>query len=186
MRYISTEELVSKILQVSRNAESEFARLTAEQINTKLSPDSWSIAQCLDHIITTNKTYFAQIEEIISGKKKYRLYERLPLLPALFGKLLIKTVSPDAARKTKTFKVFYPSSSSLPGSIVNDFVSHNNTLIKLMERTYTINTEKEIITSPVSSSIIYSLKDTFIILTLHEERHLNQAVRIKEEFDFRV
>lgn len=184
MRYISIEELYARIERVSRDAEAEFAALTHEQLNRKLSPDSWSIAQCLDHIIVTNKRYIPQIEQVISGKKKKTFYEKLPLIPKLWGKLIIKTVSPGTERKTKTFKVFYPSSSGLPGTIVNDFTSHNYSLIELMKKTYSLDTENMIITSPVSSSIIYSLKDTFIILTLHEQRHLNQAKRVKGEFNF--
>jgi hypothetical protein len=180
MRIIPTEELISRLGQVSYNAEAEFGVLTAEQLNLKPSSDSWSIAQCLDHLITTNKTYFPQIEAIISGRFKKTFYRRLPLLPKLFGKILIKTVSPDTERKTKTAKVFYPGSSELPGSIVKDFTSHNNLLIELIQKTYGLNTEKIIISSPVSPSIVYSLKDAFIILTLHEERHLNQAKRVKE------
>lgn len=180
MRNISIEELISRLRQVSYNAEAEFGALTAEQLNLKPSQDSWSIAQCLDHLIVSNKTYFPRIEEIISGKYKKTFYQKLPLLPKLFGKILIKSVSPDTKRKTKTSKVFYPSSSELPGTLVRNFTAHNILLISLIERTHGLVPENIIISSPVSSAITYSLKDTFIILTLHEERHLNQAKRVKE------
>ena len=180
MRYIPIEELVTRIEQISRNIDTEFTSLTQEQINTKLSPDSWSIAQCLDRIIVINKSYFPQIEQIIAGTKKKTFYERLPMLSKLWGKLLIKVVSRNAEKKVKTFEVFNPSSTNLPGTIIKDLALNNSELIELMKKTYQLDTEKIIITSPVFSYMTYSLKDALIILTLHEERHFNQAKRVKE------
>ncbi len=46
--------------------------------------------------ITTNKSYFSMIEQIIKGEKPRNLWERVPLLPEFFGWMLIKSLSPES------------------------------------------------------------------------------------------
>ena len=49
-----------------------FGRLSAEQINWKPSEREWSIGQCFDHLIISNRPYVPIFEEILavaSGKK---------------------------------------------------------------------------------------------------------------------
>ena len=178
------EQLILRLDETNSKVEKEFGSLTKDELNWKPSPDKWSIGQCLDHIKVSNETYFPQIEEIISGKKRNSFFQSLPALPKLWGKIVKKTVSPDSVRKVKTFKVFYPSSSEIPATIINDFLNHQKKLIELMKKTDEVNHDKVIISSPVSKLITYRLKDAFIIIASHEERHFNQAARVKETAGF--
>lgn len=174
------EELAERLDDVTRSAENEFSILTASQLNWKPSEKNWSIAQCLDHIIVSNETYFPQLETIISGRWRNSLWQNMPIIPKLWGKMLIKTVSAGTERKVNTFKIFQPASSGIPVSIIKEFASHNHTLKEFIEKSHYANLDKIVISSPVSGFITFSLHDAFIILTSHEERHFNQAKRVKE------
>lgn len=178
------EELASRIDNVTESAGKEFGALTASQLNWKPSENKWSIAQCLDHIIVSNETYFPQLETIISGRWRNSFWQNMPIIPKMWGKMLIKSVSPEIVRKTKTSKVFYPVSSGIPLSIIKEFTSHNHTLKEFIEKSHNANLDKIVITSPVSGFITYSLHDAFIILVSHEERHFLQAKRVKESTGF--
>lgn len=180
MHTLPVEELVSIIKQVNQTVKTEFSPLKTEQINAKPGPGEWSIAQCLDHIIVTNKAYFQQIEMVLKGEKKKTFFEMIPFLSELWAKILIKAVSPETTRKMKTFRVFDPSAEIFPDTLINNFIENNCKLIELMNKIYELNAEKTVITSPVSPVITYSLKNTFCILTLHEERHINQAIAAKK------
>src|SRR6185295_15454528 len=84
-------KLRSDLDAVSTDVLREFGSFSSEQLNWKPSADRWSVAQCLDHLITGNKAFFPILESIVIGEKKTLFLERLPVLPGVWGKLLIKS-----------------------------------------------------------------------------------------------
>ena len=161
-----------------------FAQLSAEQINWKPGEGEWSIGQCFDHLIISNRPYLTIIEEVQEGKKHQRAWERMPLLPRFFGKLLIRTLRPDSGRKVKARAAFYPSTSHITPGIITSFVEQQDRLLHLMEATRTLNLDGITITSPVVRFITYSLMDAYRIIVVHEQNHFVQASQVTEESGF--
>jgi len=177
------EQLVRLISAANEIADGTLARfpgLTAQQLNWKPSPDQWSIAQCFDHLLTANSSYFPIFEEILSGEKKNTFWESLPWLPAIWGKMVIKAVDPKSTRKLKAPKVFCPSSSSIDRAVIHRFIDQQNQVIRYMKATEDLDLEKIKISSPVSNLITYSLMDAYRIIVTHEKRHFVQASRLAE------
>jgi DinB family protein len=96
---------------IAQDARSSFGVLSAAQLNWKPSTERWSVAQCFAHLIESNKGYLPIIESVRRGTKKTRFRERLPMLPGLAGRLLIKSLDPANTRKMKAPKAFEPSQS---------------------------------------------------------------------------
>jgi uncharacterized damage-inducible protein DinB len=176
MKNYYLEPLIKEIDNVTSEVNSEFGSLNTEQLNWKPQSEAWSIGQCLEHIIISNSRYFPMMEDLTAGDKKNSFWERLPLFPKMFGKMLIKSTQ-NESKKVKTFKVFMPSGSSINPDIIRQFTNHQEELKKLMLKTNPLN-PTTIITSPVSKYITYSLQDALTILVYHERRHLNQAKRV--------
>ena len=168
---------------VASNTRSTFGHLTPSQLNWKPSPERWSIAQCFDHLIAVNKAYFPVIDNVLAGKKR-TLWESMPVLPGLMGKMVIKAVEPTSTRKFKARKNFEAAQSNISGSIINDFVDHQAEVVDKMKATQHLDLEKIIITSPVAAVMTYSLIDAYRIIVVHEERHFQQAKRVTEETEF--
>lgn len=168
---------------VASNTRSTFGHLTPSQLNWKPSPERWSIAQCFDHLIAVNKAYFPVIDNVLAGKKR-TLWESMPVLPGLMGKMVIKAVEPTSTRKFKARKNFEAAQSNISGSIINDFVDHQAEVVDKMKATQHLDLEKIIITSPVAALMTYSLIDAYRIIVVHEERHFQQAKRVTEETGF--
>ncbi len=173
-RWISTARAISD------EAEASFGELTARQLNWKPSDNSWSIAQCLDHLVIANESYFPAFERVLAGETATPLWGRLPWLPAIWGKLLLGAVSPETTRKSKAPKTFHPTSSGIDGAILSRFVDRQNQVIGFMDATQDLDTEKIIISSPVTPLITYSLMDAYRIIVAHEKRHLLQASRVSQ------
>ena len=169
--------------KIAAEARSAFGELTPSQLNWKPAPERWSVAQCFDHLITTNAAYFPPIDNVLAGKKR-TLWEKMPVLPGLGGKLLLKFVEPTSTRKVKAPKIFQPAQSEVSGSVINDFVNHQHTVIEKMKSTEHLDLEKIVITSPVTTVMTYSLMDAYRILVVHERRHFQQAKRVTEETAF--
>jgi DinB superfamily len=173
-------DLVASANTIAEEALAKFGDLTLEQLNWKSSEDRWSVAQCLDHLVTANATYFPIFDRVLSGEKENTFWESLPLLPAFWGKMLIKSLSPESTRKLKAPKLFKPSSSSIDGAIIRRFIDQQNQVVRYMKATEDLDLEKIKISSPVTNLVTYSLMDAYRIIITHEKRHLLQAIRVSE------
>ncbi len=172
--------LVSAAIAITDQTLAGFGGLTALQLNWKPSADQWSVAQCFDHLVVANTAYFPIFEKVLSGEKRNTFWESLPWLPAFWGKLVIKAVSPESPRKLKAPRIFRPSSSEFDGAIVRRFIDQQNQVITYMKATEDLDLENIKISSPVTRFITYSLMDTFRIIINHEQRHLLQAMRVSK------
>ena len=171
---------------VAEETKRLFARLSGEQVNWKPSEGEWSIGQCFDHLIISNRPYLQVFEEILAGRRHPRVWERMPLLPHLFGRLLINTLRPDSGRRAKARPAFYPSSSHIAPGIIATFVGQQERLLNLMESTRGLDLDGIRITSPVIRFVTYSLMDAYRIIVVHEQNHFVQARRVMEAPGFPV
>jgi hypothetical protein len=97
---------------------------------------------------------------------------------------LIKSVSPESARKLKAPKIFRPSASSVDAAIIRRFVDQQNQVVEYMKAMEGLRVEKIIIPSPVTGLIAYSVMDAYRVIVAHERRHLLQARRVTETEGF--
>ena len=186
MQYATAQipELVSEAQYLASRTMATFGQLSYEQLNWKPSSERWSVGQCFDHLVASGASFLPIIEEVASGRKTKRAFERVPLLPRLFGKLLIKSLAPGATRKFKAPKQIEPASSSIDPSILQRFVWQQSQLVSKMNATAALEVDRVIVTSPVSSVVTYSLMDAYRIIVVHEERHFQQAQRVTLETAF--
>jgi hypothetical protein len=175
--------LIATANNIANDAKSTFGHLSPAQLNWKPSADRWSVGQCFDHLLTANKGYFPAIEDVLAGKRR-TFWERLPVLPGLAGKLLIKSLEPSSTRKMKAPKHFQPAQSDITASVINDFVDQQGKIVEKMKATEHLDLERIVITSPAAAAITYSLMDAYRIIVVHEQRHFQQAKRVMEESSF--
>ncbi len=181
------DKLIRDAGTIVDQAQSSFGKLSATQLNWKPSAEPWSIAQCFDHLITAHKGYLPIIESVRTGTKKTTFWERLPVLPGLAGKLLIKSLDPASTRKIKAPKRFEPAQSNISASVIDEFSPRSNTrIIEGMKATSHLDLEKIVVTSPAVSAgfVTYSLMDAYRIIVVHELRHFQQAQRVAAEPGF--
>jgi hypothetical protein len=176
-------DLAEGLEAVSNDARIHFSGLSGAQLNWKPSPEKWSIGQCLDHLIIGNTEMAAQIELKLRGEKP-TFFEKLPLLPGIFGPLVVKAVSPETVRKSKNPKILEPAESDLPADIVARFLESQEKVAGTIKASDDIDLEKTIMTSPVAKFVTYSVLDGFRITVYHGQRHLAQAKRVMETEGF--
>src|SRR5215208_7007835 len=117
MDLIEQPELIKE--QVRQN----FSSLSNGQLNWKPGPAKWSIAQCIDHLLISGSSYFPTFDKLLDGTYKLPLLQRLNPLNKIFGPIMVKSLGPRVTKKLKNPKIFDPSSSAIPTSIVTDFLN---------------------------------------------------------------
>jgi uncharacterized damage-inducible protein DinB len=168
----------------AEKVRTEFSNISPEQLNWKPMPSSWSIGQCLDHLIVSDSLYFPSLEKIAAGTYHMNFWEKWSPLSRYFGQTLVQQIQEQVTKKFKAPKVFTPSASQIDIGILDRFQKHLDTMLEYVAAHKRSNLDKVYITSPVSRFVTYSLRDAITILINHEYRHIHQAERVKQARNF--
>ncbi len=172
------QKAIADITAVTKDVKNCFAHLSLTQLNWKPAADKWSVAQCLDHLIVSNKTYYPQLNKVVDGSYKNSLYQGIRPLSNFFGTWLVKETGPVVGKPMKNPAAFSPSQSDLPATIVADFERHQQEFTALLRPLDKVDLEKTVISSPAAGFITYNLCHLLAILAGHEQRHFAQAKNV--------
>lgn len=156
-----------------------FAGLSPEDLNWKPDPQTWSIAQNIDHLITINSTYFPVLDEIQAGRYQSPWLGKIGFIPRFMGNLIYNASLPDRRKKMKTFPIWEPAESDIDGMILQRFEGHQKTMADYIEKAAPAIERGLVISSPAQGSLVYKLERAFDIIVVHEKRHLEQAKEVQ-------
>ena len=112
------------------------------------------------------------------------MWQRLPGLPAMFGKLLVRSQAPQATRKYKAPTPARPSTSDIARDIVQRFVAQHREAVGQVAGLDETRAARAIMTSPFASVITYSVLDGWRLIVAHDRRHVEQARRVTQAAEF--
>jgi hypothetical protein len=178
------ETVAAEIEKNNTAARQLTAGLSEAQLNWTASPESWSIAQCLDHLTVASeefKNYFN--DAIARGRKKWPTTAPVAYKPSFVGGWLIKQVMPEAPRKLTAPKIFRPSTSAITDPL-GKFLNQQKDFSSFVRQAEGLDYNKVRLRSPVTPLMRYSLADAFVVTVVHGSRHLAQARRVRETSGF--
>jgi hypothetical protein len=164
---------------LARRVEDLFGGLDAEALNRQPAQGKWSVAQCLDHIMVLNRSYFDIPAKIRAGTYPLPFHARFGFMVNFFGTFILQSVHPDRRKPIKTFPVWEPSYSEIPGDIVARFKAHQDELKAFIRDNQDLAKSGAIVVSPASRLVVYRMDVLFEIMLAHEERHVNQAAHVR-------
>lgn len=176
--------LIDRIQIVKQKALQQFRHLDEAQLNWKPQQESWSIAQCLHHLIVSNELYFPVFEAIFAERYQSKWYQKMDFMNRFWAKQIIPMTTAQPIRKTKNPSAFNPANSKLPVGIVTQFVTHCDSVMAYFDLLRNKPLEQIKMSSPAAAFITYTVADAVLIITQHMERHLNQAERVMQQKEF--
>jgi len=175
------QTVVAEAKENSEAARTLTSDLSEAQLNWKPSPEQWSIAQCLEHLVVATKGFEKYFTAALEQARENRQVTIPPKYkPSLVGGWLAKQVSPEAARKLPAPKIFRPGNLSEIRGSLESFLNEQDRFVDFVRRSEGIDYNKTRLRSPVTPLMRYSLADAFVITVLHGQRHLGQARRVRE------
>jgi hypothetical protein len=182
LRNPALREISSRLDGVRVHARQTAGGLGPDQINWQPERKSWSVGQCLEHLIITQERYEPVIPGLIARARgtASRTYE--PWKTTLVGRFIKRSVTPGS-RPVPTGRVFAPSPQARP-DVLNVFLRKTDELERWLEDSDGLDLGRIKLASPMSRLVRYHLGEAFDIVTLHCERHLQQADRVKARPDF--
>ena len=70
------QQMLEKGKEAGKKVKTEFIDFSLYQLNWKPSPESWSIGQCLDHLIIADCLYFPALKKIAERKFEMTAWEK--------------------------------------------------------------------------------------------------------------
>ena len=175
---ISLVDVRTELDAIAADAGTAFGRLDARQINWKADASRWSVAQCLEHLLTANRQMVEMADQALDATRGRTLWQRLPIWPGLLGRMLVRTQSPNATRRFKAPGKAQPAASALDTAIVGRFVDQQRELIAKLDASATRDLAGVVMASPFLGIVTYSVLDGWRLIVAHERRHVQQAKQV--------
>ena len=176
--------LSSGLDAVAADAQATFGALDARQLNWRPDATRWSVAQCLEHLLTANRLMVRASQDALDATHPRTIWQRLPLLPSLFGRMLIRSQAPQTTRKFTASPLATPGASDIPADIVGRFVAQNAEIRRWLTQLEEPHAARVVMTSPFVAFITYSVLDGARLVLAHDHRHIEQARRVTQSPGF--
>ena len=181
---LTLREIESALSAIVRDTDATFGRLDARQLNWRPDMQRWSVAQCFDHLFTANRLMFDAAENALTGATTPTVWQRLPMLPGLFGRALIRSQAPDSTRKYKAPSKAQPSVSYVAPGVVVRFADQQREAARAVLALDELHAARVVMTSPFVRVITYTVLDGWRLVVAHNHRHIQQAKRVLATREF--
>jgi len=178
------KDIIERLDLLGKKAAGSLGFLSTKQLNWREDAQSWSIAQYLHYIMAVNKTYLPTLIQVNDGTRKSRKREKLPILPDLWGSMLVRMLKSDPKGTPSPANGLAPPTYPLGEEILQEFLDHQESLIHLLRDLDKEDHDAIVITSSVNKFVTYPVKDIIKAICLQEERHLKLALDIKDHERF--
>lgn len=152
-----------------------FENKTEEQINRKSSPESWSAAECLEHLNSYASAYLYNTK--VSTNSPTNIDRDKIYSPRYLPSKFIKAVGPNTKLKLKSINVSTSYSSEINKNIVDQFKVYQEKFLDILNQISYNDLKKIKVVSPFARILKFQLGEMLLLTLYHQQRHLNQAER---------
>jgi len=176
---ISTENLLNELVELTKEhlafAEGLLLKTNAE-LNKRLTNESWSTLECLEHLNLYGNFYLPEIKNRI---ERSNTKETTEFKSGWLGNYFAQSMLPkEKLNKMKAFKSMNPIHSSLSKNTVTVFIDQQKQLLDLLNAARLVNLNKVKTSISITTLIKLKLGDTFRFLIYHNKRHIVQAQKV--------
>lgn len=155
----------------------DLGRLSAAQISWRPGPGAWSIAECLDHIMTTDEKASAHWKAAAARARQNGVTGTGPFRLGWLGSWFVRQVGPNPSRKVSAPAIFAPASAGDPLENVARFGTRQQELIRFIESLGGLDLGRVKARSAVSALFRLNLAAWVTSALAHQHRHLEQIDR---------
>jgi len=175
---LSLADVRAGLDEVARQTQSTFGGLNAGQLNWRPDATRWSVAQCFEHLLLANRLMFEAADGALNGTAPRTIWQRLPGLPGMFGRMLVRSQAPSNARRFTASPQAQPAASGVAADIIQRFVEQDRDAVARVHALDERIAARTIMTSPFIKVITYSVLDGWRLVFAHDLRHIEQARRV--------
>ena len=178
------QEFVAEIERQSRQAQALAGGLSEAALNWQPNGSkSWSVAQCLDHLVIMNRMYVKTLRDAVAKNEDQLEPRKVPIQPSgWLTRLFIRYEEPPPKIKLPAPKKIAPP-SQLTSAVVDAFQSLQQQFVDFVREWGEADLGDLKVKDPLFP--IHLTADTeLLIIAAHNRRHLWQAENVKKSAGF--
>ncbi len=177
------DDLLRQSSELGEQTQTLAGSLTEKQLQWSPSEGVWSIAQNLQHLVTTSQLYSPGLDRLIEKASRKKPYRGEEFEPTWLGGGFAKYVGPEGEAKMKAPKKFRPGAEPEAGSLER-FLAEHQSLEQRMRTSLDFNLRRWKIRSPAFILMRFRLGDAYALLVAHAQRHIKQAQAVRDLAEF--
>lgn len=163
-----------------RDALALTADLTDDQINWHPSPERWSIAQCLSHLVLSGKQYAPGMAAAVEEARR-RAEAGMPAYRSGFiADWVVRSMEPPPRLRVKTFRTLEPSPRVGAAAVTAEFMGTLDALADTIARVQGVDPKGGRMRSPFLGVLRLTLDQAIRLQLGHARRHLWQAWQVRK------
>ena len=174
--------LLQEVESATVHAKRLVSGRSEEELTTRVRPDSWSAAECLEHLALTTWAFLPPIAETIA--KAPKLTRNRALRADMLARVLIRTLEPPYRLRHKVLGHLAPRRNDFAPTWMG-FLKSQEQLAQMIRSTVGLAIDRVKVQSPVCSRVSYNVYGALGVLSAHQRRHLWQVEQILQALDRR-
>lgn len=169
--------LIQQLHELTQQARKDVTLLkskSAEELNAKSNPTSWSVLECIEHLNLYGKFYLPEIENRITQSKTT---PRQIFKSGWLGNYFNKMIKVSNTKKMKAVKDMDTTGSNLNPAVLDQFLKQLDWLDILLHKAEQVDLTRVKTSISLSPFVKLRLGDTLQFLVYHNQRHIAQAIR---------
>jgi len=172
--------LLHAIDACEREADTLVGDLSEEQVNWQEHPgQSWSVAQCLDHLTKINPFYLAGFVPLVAAAKLKGVGPFNGLRSTAIGRWFVSSMEPPVRRKLNANARAVPFDRLPRGGLVDAFKRSHDSHRALVEMAADVDVNRVTGPNPFFPMIRMRISTVLRIIPAHDRRHVWQAANVK-------
>lgn len=172
------------VLRQLRESEELWAQLllgvSPRQANWQpVTGKSWSIWQCLDHLVLTNRIYAAAFREVVANGGTNGGTGPQGISPGWFGRWFVSQLEPPPRWRIQTLPKLIPPAEGSCEEAQREFVESHHPVREVLGNWQRVDFNQARFRSPFAPVLKFSVGTGLLIITAHDRRHLWQAQQVK-------
>lgn len=160
--------------------------LTDETFNRRPVENRWSIAECIDHLVTTGRCMLPRMNGAVSDARAMGWLAEPPFRYGWLGNWFARAMGDDRLpprNRLRAPRLYQPRSWANPtiGGAVQEFAALQDDFIAIVQAADGLDLARIKIASPVTRLLRLSLGQWLKGLSGHQRRHIWQAAQVKKE-----
>jgi hypothetical protein len=163
------------------DAQALVSGLSEDRGTWQPEPGSWSVAECLDHLATSNRIYLDAMSSSAERARADGRFRRGPAMPGLVGGWFVRSLEPpvNSRFKMRAPRKIRPRSSPPLADARDQFFASHRDVVTFLQQYAAIDLARVTFPNPFITGIRFSLATGLHVLAAHERRHLWQAWRVR-------
>lgn len=176
---MSVEKWILDVDKITTSVQKLTAQLIEEELNWKPEAEVWNVGQILEHVQLMTNSFQPIFTAVHEGTYEMPVMGNFGSVAVNFlGKTLLKAMSPNRAKKVKTFPIWEPTKKKYAKTILKDFAESQAALKQMIIDAEPLLGQDIIIASPVHKHLAYTLDLGIEIIITHEQRHVEQIKEV--------